>query len=58
MPRKNEGKRKCLSCKYRYQASGAVEVCCQYILIMGHHRPCKGGDKCTEYVKSRKGKRG
>ena len=53
MPRKNDGKHKCLTCRYRFQASGEVEVYCQYIVIEGHRRPCAGGEMCTVYVKGR-----
>ncbi len=38
----------CRTCKYRY-ADGAGMVCCQYILITGKRRGCKGGPGCLKY---------
>ena len=45
------GDLKCKTCKYhRYIISGSGKhVCCYYIVMTGHRRPCKAGDECTVY---------
>lgn len=44
---------KCRRCAYassmRVTKDGRALVACLYILIVGAHRPCASGDKCTEF---------
>lgn len=44
---------KCRTCQYRGKISGfnGAGVCCDYIGVMGHMRPCPPGKDCTVYVK-------
>ena len=43
---------KCNKCIYR--APELMPWECEYILLMGHSRPCEPGDKCTVFKKGSK----
>lgn len=52
---------KCRRCAYassmRVTKDGRALVACLYILIVGAHRPCAGGDECTVFEQRKIGQR-
>lgn len=43
----NKQKNPCCGCVYYSRNSGLAARFCEYILMTGHSRPCKGGAECT-----------
>lgn len=37
----------CSGCRYLWRERSGGTICCDYLRIMGHRRPCKPGAECT-----------
>lgn len=50
------GVEKCKDCIYSAQIECGHAICCDYILITGHRRPCHPGRECTVQIRKTKRK--
>lgn len=55
-----KAKEKCSKCRYStliYKDRGGGLMVCDYMLITGHRRPCKGGLSCTVIEPRKRGRK-